>query len=77
MLTKGDIKDWLGKLIYLSHTRPNINFVISVVSQFMNKRLEEYMEVVFRILRDVKMTLGQGLFVKKMEKKEIKIGLDL
>ena len=26
----------VGRLIYLSHTRPDITFAVSVVSQFMN-----------------------------------------
>ena len=41
----------VGKCIYLSHTRPDIAFVISVVSQYMHAPCEEHMEAVFRILR--------------------------
>lgn len=47
------------KLIYLAHTRLDISFVVSVVSQFMNQPTEEYMKGVYRILRYLKMIPGQ------------------
>lgn len=40
----------VGKLIYLSHTRPNIAYAVSVVSQFMHCPSEDHMNVVTRIL---------------------------
>ena len=40
----------VGKLIYLSHTRPNIASAVNVVSQFMHYPYEEHLEAV-RILR--------------------------
>ena len=43
---KGRYQRLVGRLIYLAHTRPDISFVVSVVSQFMNLPLEEHMEVV-------------------------------
>ena len=41
----------VGKLIYLSHTRPNIASAVNVVSQFMHYPYEEHLEAVYRILR--------------------------
>ena len=41
----------VGKLIYLSHTRPDIAYVVSVVSQFMHCPSEDHMDAVIRILR--------------------------
>ena len=38
------------KLIYLSHTRLDIPFAVSVVSQYMHAPCEEHMEAVYRIL---------------------------
>lgn len=40
----------VGKLIYLSHTRPDIAYAVSLVSQFMHSPSEEHMEAVFQIL---------------------------
>ncbi|RDY07857.1 Copia protein, partial [Mucuna pruriens] len=49
----------MGKLIYLSHTRPNIVYVVSVVSQF-------HLQAVERILQYLKASPGKGLlFIKE------------
>lgn len=55
----------VGKLIYLTHTRPDIAFSVSVVSQFMHSPEEEHLEAVYRILRYLKRTPGKGLLFKK------------
>ncbi|KAL0545261.1 hypothetical protein IC582_020411 [Cucumis melo] len=55
----------VGKLIYLSHTRPDISFAVSVVSQFMQVPYEKHMEAVNRILRYLKNTPGKGLMFRK------------
>ncbi|CAL9023566.1 unnamed protein product [Prunus brigantina] len=51
----------VGKLIYLSYTRPDIAYAVSVVSQFMHSPSEDHMGVVMRILRYLKVTPGKGL----------------
>ncbi|RVW60624.1 Retrovirus-related Pol polyprotein from transposon RE1 [Vitis vinifera] len=55
----------VGRLICLSHTRPNIAFAVSVVSQYMHSPKESHLEVVYKILRYLKGSLGRGLFFKK------------
>ncbi|KAB2633245.1 hypothetical protein D8674_029492 [Pyrus ussuriensis x Pyrus communis] len=42
---------FVGRLIYLSHTRLDIAYAVSVVSQFMHSPSEAYIDVVIRILR--------------------------
>ena len=74
---KGRYQRLVGKLIYLSHIRPDIGFLVSMVSQFMNNPTEKHMTVVTRILRYLKMTLGKGLFFQRATKKEIKIFSDV
>ena len=54
----------VGRLIYLSHTRPDIAFPISIVSQFMHSLGPEHFEAVHRILRYLKGTPGKGLLFK-------------
>ena len=49
----------VGKLNYLTITRPDISFPMSVVSQFLQSPIHR--DVVVRILRYVKGTPGQGL----------------
>ena len=51
----------VGKLIYLSHTRPDITYPVNVVSQFMHDPRKLHMDVVERILRYLKSTLGKGI----------------
>ncbi|KAM1494901.1 hypothetical protein ACFXTO_029686 [Malus domestica] len=55
----------VGRLIYLSHTRPDIAYAISVVSQFMHSPSKAHMDAVTRILRYLKMAHGRGLFFSK------------
>ncbi|CAL9003388.1 unnamed protein product, partial [Prunus brigantina] len=53
-----------GRLIYLSHTRPDIAYAVSVVSQFMHSPSEDHMNAVLRILRYLKSAPGKRLFSK-------------
>lgn len=55
----------VGKLIYLSHTRPDIAYAVSMVSRFMHSPNEDHMKAVFRILRYLKSSPGKGLFFSK------------
>ena len=73
---KGRYQRLVGKLIYLSHTRPDFGFSVSVVSQFMNDPTEEHMEAVNRILRYLKMTPGKGLYFRKNTRKDIEVFVD-
>ncbi|RVW24916.1 Retrovirus-related Pol polyprotein from transposon RE1 [Vitis vinifera] len=62
---KGRYQRLVGKLIYLYHTRPDIAYAVSVVSQFMHCPSEEHMEAVIRILRYLKSSPGKGLMFSK------------
>jgi hypothetical protein len=55
----------VGKLIYLSHTRPDIAYAVSVVSQFMHCPSEDHMDAVMRIIRYLKTAPGKGLMFSK------------
>ena len=61
----------MGKLIYLSHTRSDISFDVSVVNQFMQAPYEEHMETVNRILRYLKTTPGKELMFRNTNIKTI------
>ncbi|KAK9924142.1 hypothetical protein M0R45_032529 [Rubus argutus] len=68
---KGRYQRLVGRLIYLSHTRPDIAYAVSVVSQFMHCPSEEHMDAVFRILRYLKMAPGRGLLFGKNDELEV------
>lgn len=57
----------VGKLIYLSHTSPDIAYVVSIISRFMHAPSENHMNTVYRILRYLKSSLGKGLFFGKKQ----------
>jgi Reverse transcriptase (RNA-dependent DNA polymerase) len=62
----------VGKLIYLSHTRPDIAYAVGVVSQFMHAPGEEHMKAVMRIIRYIKGAPGRGIKFEKNGHAEIK-----
>ena len=55
----------VGKLIYLSHTRPDITFAVSLVSQFMHCPREVHLQATYRILHYLKGTPGRGILYKR------------
>ncbi|CAN1141377.1 Retrovirus-related Pol polyprotein from transposon TNT 1-94 [Linum perenne] len=73
---KGRYQQLVGKLIYLSHTRPDIAFAVSVVSQFMNAPTEEHLAAVNHILRYLKKTPGVGLMFRKHESRGVDLYTD-
>lgn len=62
---KGRYQRLVGRLIYLSHTRPDIAYAVSIVSQFMHAPNEELMSAVYRILKYLKSAPGRGLLFSK------------
>ena len=67
----------VGRLIYLSHTRLDIAFVVSVVSQYMHSPKESHLEVMYKILKYLKGSPGRGLFFKKSDSKKVEIYTDI
>jgi Reverse transcriptase (RNA-dependent DNA polymerase) len=55
----------VGKLIYLTVTRPDITFAVNVVSQFMHAPRTTHMDAVVRILRYLKGSPGRGVRMQK------------
>nr|KYP76939.1 Copia protein [Cajanus cajan] len=51
----------VGKLNYLTVTRPDISFAVSVVSQFLNSPCAGHWNAVIRILKYIKGAPGKGL----------------
>ena len=57
----GRYRRLVGKLNYLTITRPDISFLVSVVSQFLHSPCDSHWDAVIRILRYIKNTPGQGV----------------
>ena len=69
-------KRLVGRLIYLSHTRPSIAFVVSMVSQFMNSPGPNHFDAVYKILRYLRGTPGKGLIFKKRDHLQVEAYID-
>ena len=51
---KGRYQRLVGRLMYLAHTRPDLAYALSVVSQYMHNPQEQHMNAVMCILRYLK-----------------------
>ena len=66
----------VGKLIYLSHTRPDIAYAVSVVSQFLHNPRKTHLQAVYRILQYLKGSLGKGILFKRSTRLNIEAYTD-
>nr|KYP62604.1 Copia protein [Cajanus cajan] len=73
---KAQYQRLVGKLIYLSHTRPDIAYAISILSQFMHDPRERHMQAVDKILPYLKSSPGKGLLFKREDTLTMKIYTD-
>ncbi|KAJ0898957.1 putative RNA-directed DNA polymerase [Helianthus annuus] len=55
----------IGKLKYLSLTRPDISYTVQFLSQFMHSPNEVHLSLALRLLRYLKQSPGKGLSFKK------------
>ncbi|GKB17314.1 putative RNA-directed DNA polymerase [Tanacetum coccineum] len=55
----------LGKLIYLTHTRPDISYVVHCLSQHMHAPLQSHLKVALRVIRYLKNSPGTGIQIYK------------
>jgi hypothetical protein len=58
-------KQMIGSLMYMTATRPDLTYDVSLISRFMEAPTELHYQAVRKILRYLKGTLDYGLFYKK------------
>ncbi|KAL6142291.1 hypothetical protein ACLB2K_060574 [Fragaria x ananassa] len=54
----------VGKVIYLTITRPDFTYAVSLVSQFMHSPTTHHLSIVKRILRYLKDTVSRGILMR-------------
>ncbi|KAJ0683430.1 putative RNA-directed DNA polymerase [Helianthus annuus] len=55
----------IGKLIYLSITRPDISYAVQFLSQFMHAPQECHLQIALRLLKYLKQSPGKGILFRK------------
>lgn len=54
----------VGRLIYLTNTRPDLAYAVHILAQFMQKPLLPHWDVALRVVRYLKGSPGQGIFFR-------------
>nr|GEU74783.1 ribonuclease H-like domain-containing protein [Tanacetum cinerariifolium] len=55
----------IGKLIYLTHTKPDVSYVVHCLSQFILKPIRSHLKIALKVLRYLKGSLGKGIHIVK------------
>ena len=61
----GDYEKLLGKFIYLTHTRPDISYVVHCLSQHMHSPLQSHLKIALRVFRYLNSSPGTGIQIYK------------
>ena len=64
-------KQMVGSLMYLTATRPDLMFIVSLISRYMERPTESHLLAAKRALRYIKGTVILGLFYKKGGSEEL------
>jgi uncharacterized protein (DUF2164 family) len=73
---RGQYQRLVGRLLYLTHTRPDIAYAVSVVSRYMHDLRVPHQEVVYQILRYLKNCPGKGVLFSKNGHTKIEVYTD-
>ncbi|XP_019158713.1 PREDICTED: uncharacterized protein LOC109155567 [Ipomoea nil] len=66
----------VGKLLYLTPTRPDISYSIQQLSQFVDNPTDQHLTVAHCVLRYIKKSPGQGLFYHANTNLQLKVFSD-
>nr|XP_016495881.1 PREDICTED: uncharacterized mitochondrial protein AtMg00810-like [Nicotiana tabacum] len=67
LVDSGPYQRLVGKLLYLTMTRPDICYAIHVLSQFMHCPKKSHMEAAIRVVRYIKGASGLGLLMSSKQ----------
>nr|GEV37469.1 hypothetical protein [Tanacetum cinerariifolium] len=63
----------VGSLMYLTNTRPDLMFIVSMISRYMKRPIKFLLAAAKRVLRYVKGTINLGVFYRKGGNKELEL----
>ncbi|CAH9079044.1 unnamed protein product [Cuscuta europaea] len=66
----------IGKLLYLTVTRPDISHALNTLSQFVARPTDVHFGATMRVVRYIKGTAGQGLLYSKENNMQIRMYCD-
>nr|KAJ0196275.1 hypothetical protein LSAT_V11C700361250 [Lactuca sativa] len=69
---KIEFQKLIGKLIYLTVTRPDISYAVQVLSQYMHSPRKSHLNIAFRLLRYLKNSPGKGVALTRSSVLELK-----
>ncbi|KAL0408532.1 UNVERIFIED_CONTAM: Retrovirus-related Pol polyprotein from transposon RE1 [Sesamum radiatum] len=52
----------VGRLLYLTVTRPDLSYAVQTLSQFMSSPTSDHLQDAYKVLRYIKAAPGQGIF---------------
>lgn len=64
-MEKESYQKFVGKLIYLSTTHPDITYDVNLLSQFMHQPKKSHVKAAHRVIRYLKGSMDRGLQSKK------------
>ena len=66
----------IGRLLYLTISRPNIVFVVKTISQFLVKPYKSHLTTAHNLLRYLKSSPGQGILISPVNNFQLKSFVD-
>ena len=72
-INEGLYRSLIGSLLYLTTSRPDILFAVSVLSRFMHSPSEKHFSAAKRVLRYIKGTIDLGVQFSKFVEGDLKL----